>query len=95
MLAKSAKFLTGLTIILFGFVRMLWLVLWLGVVCAWCMIQLSRSSQASPWLEHQDDVSGLTCIGYRGISELLWILVIGIWDLGWTLVEKAGLNATM
>ena len=29
------------------------------------VIQLSRSSQASPWLEHQDDVSGFTCIGYR------------------------------
>ena len=29
------------------------------------VIQLSRSSQASPWLEHQDDFSGLTCIGYR------------------------------
>ena len=34
---------------------------WLGSACV-CVIQLSRSGQASPWLEHQDDVSGLTCI---------------------------------
>ena len=27
------------------------------------VIQLSRSSQALSWLEHQDDVSGLTYIG--------------------------------
>ena len=52
-----------------GFVRMLWLVWWLGAVHVVGVIQLSRSSQASPWLEHQDDFSGLTCIGYRKISE--------------------------
>ena len=51
--------------------------LWLGAVCTWWLawllgavhvvgvIQLSRSSQASSWLEHQDDFSGFTCIGYR------------------------------
>ena len=31
------------------------------------VIQLSRSSHASSWLGTQDDVSGLTCIGYRGL----------------------------
>ena len=31
VVARSAKFLTGLTIILFGFVRMLWLAWWLEV----------------------------------------------------------------
>ena len=55
VMAKSANFLTGLTIILVGFVWMLcecgglcggW-VLYVRVVC---VIQLSRSSQASSWL---------------------------------------------
>ena len=81
-MAKSAKFLTGLTIILFGFVRMLWLVLWLGAVCAWCMIQTlalvvgefcSRWSNANcqslVCVTHQDDFARFTCIGYRKISE--------------------------
>ena len=38
-MAISAKFLTGLTIIFVGFVRMLCLVWWLGAMCAGCMIQ--------------------------------------------------------
>ena len=39
--------------------------LWLGAVHVVGVIQLSRSSQASSWLEHQDDFAGLTCIGWR------------------------------
>ena len=36
--------------------------------CCVRVIQLSRSSQASPWLEHQDDFSEFRCIGYRELG---------------------------
>ena len=65
VVARSANFLTGFTIIWIGCLRMLYACG--GLRGGRDSIILERLGVALA--EHQDDFSGFTCIGYRRISE--------------------------
>ena len=74
--AKGRYRITGLRRI-FADAALVW---WLGAVHVVGVIQLSRSSQASSWLEHQEEFAGLTCIGYRlslGCNDVLSCITLG------------------